>query len=451
MKIAFVRPAIGPLAAGFDLDGSQMEPLGPMVLAALTPPDVEVVLRDDRFDPVTSPLAVDLVAITVETFTAARAYSIADLHRAAGVRVVLGGLHPTLAPLEARAHADALVLGDAEPVWRRVVADARRGQLERCYDARALRATPSAARRDLCRGLPYLPLSLIQLGRGCRNACAYCAPSVFFGRQHHHRSVAQVVCEIEHHDLSTLFFVDDNIAADLTLLRALCVALRPVGVRWVSQASLDIAEHPGLLDAMVASGCIGQVIGFETLRPQALRAMGKVHNLRGWDGYRRAVCRLRQAGLQTWAAFTLGHDGDTEASIAEMVDFALDSGFAMAAFNLLMPYPGTALYRTLAQQGRLLYDGQWWSHPDYRYGRAAFVPGSLTADALSVACRRADERFYRTSSIARRALDRSNRGSVERLLLFGIYNLLYRRSLQRSGDAFADLDALRASGAPPSR
>jgi radical SAM superfamily enzyme YgiQ (UPF0313 family) len=124
---------MGRMAHAPYVDEGRMEPLQLGVLAGLCPPDVDVSLFDDRCEPIPYDHTTDLVAITVETFTARRAYEISREYRQRGIPVLLGGFHPTLAPEEAAAHADALVLGDAETVWHQVLNEGDRS-------ARAIRA-----------------------------------------------------------------------------------------------------------------------------------------------------------------------------------------------------------------------------------------------------------------------------------------------------------------------
>ncbi len=135
MKVTLIKPNIGRLEHSLYVDSGRMEPLQLGVLAALTPPDAEVVMYDDRMEPIPYDEPTDLAAITVETFTARRAYEIAAEFRQRSVPVILGGIHPTLLPEEAAQHADSLYLGDAEFLWTQVLDDCRRGRLQPLYQA----------------------------------------------------------------------------------------------------------------------------------------------------------------------------------------------------------------------------------------------------------------------------------------------------------------------------
>jgi radical SAM superfamily enzyme YgiQ (UPF0313 family) len=436
VKITLVKPNIGRAEHSLYCDEARMEPLQLGLLAALTPPEVEVELVDDRCEAIPFDEPTDLVAVTVETFTARRAYEIAAEFRARGVPVVLGGFHVSLLPEEAAAQADAIVLGDAESIWAEVVADAGRGKLQPVY--RGVPGVPQRRvlpRRDLFAGKGYLPITLTQFGRGCPHGCDFCAISAFFGRTHRTRAVSEVIRELQAQGRRTVFFVDDNIVADRAAAKELFRALRPLRIRWVSQASIDMLRDEELMELMVESGCMGHVIGFESIEAESLKGMRKTPNLSGFQEYAPELEALRGYGLQTWAAFTLGHDADTPESIERTLRFALESKFTFAAFNILTPYPGTPLYRRLAAEGRLLYGGRWWLHPEYRFNHAAFRPARMSADELTALCFSVRARFNSPWSILRRFLEpRTNMRSLARMALYWAYNPLFRReTLKKQG------------------
>lgn len=431
MHVTFIKPTLGCLGDGEPFtDEARMEPLSLGVLAALSPPDVDCRLVDDRVDTLDYDERTDLVAINVETFTARRAYEIASEFRSRGVPVVMGGMHARLIPEEVASHADSVCTGDAETVWSRIVADARDGRLRPRYDAPvgAPQAGGVLPRRDLYSGKGYLPISLLQFGRGCAHVCEFCAVSRYFGARCFTRPVDDVVAEVRAQSRRDLFFVDDNLTADRDAVRALLRALVPLGVRWVSQADVDHARDPELLDLMVESGCLGNVIGFESLDIDNLRQMGKTPNLERFDGYADVVEALRGRHLQTWAAFALGSDHDTCDSLRATCEWAIDQRFTFAAFNVLTPYPSTPLYERLATEGRLLYDGRWWLHPDYRFNHAAFRPARMSADELTEVAWECRERWNSASSILSRALEPStNLASWRRFAIYCAYNPLFRR------------------------
>lgn len=432
MKLTLIKPNIGRREHSLYVDEGRMEPLQLGVIAALTPDDVDVVLHDDRMESIPYDDPTDLVGITVETYTARRSYEIAAAYRKRGVPVIMGGMQPTLLPEEVAQHADSIYIGDAEFMWKDVVEDARHGRLKPVY--RAPVGPPQSGtitRRDVFAGKGYLPISLMQFSRGCRFACTFCAVSAYFDRTQYVRDVRETVREIESQERKLVFFVDDNLLSNQAAAKELFRALIPLRIKWVSQGSIDMTSDRELMSLMVKSGCLGHVIGFESIDPQSLKSMKKAPNLiNGFVDYSPQLHVLRDHGLQTWAAFTLGHDFDTLDSIERTLDFALTNRFTLAAFNILVPYPNTPLYRRLQSEGRLLYDGKWWLHPDYRFNYAPFVPTTMSADELTEACFHARSKFNSLGSFLRRLSDvKTNMRTAYRLGVYLRYSQLFRKEV----------------------
>lgn len=433
MKLTLIKPNIGRREHSLYVDEGRMEPLQLGILAALTPEDVEVVMYDDRMEKIPYEEDTDLVAITVETFTARRAYEISEEFRRRGVKTVMGGMHAMLIPEEVAEHCDCVIVGDAEPVWAQMIEDHRRGALQGRYDAKQPECPQInvITRRDIFEGKGYLPITLLQFSRGCSHKCSFCASSVYFQAHHYCRPVEDVIREIRSQKRKLLFFVDDNIVCNREKAKELFRALIPLKLHWVSQGSMDMLADRELMELMVKSGCLGLVIGFESISPDCISEMNKFTNRKGsFDQYKEEIESLRKWGLQTWAAFTVGHDGDTVESIRATCDFAIRNKFTFAAFNILMPYPGTPLYDRMEREGRLLYDGKWWLHEDYRFNYASIVPKNMTADELtevSFDCRR---RFNSLRSIVTRALEiHTNMRTPYRFFTYLIYNPLFRKEV----------------------
>jgi len=408
-----------------------MQPLSFAILASLTPADVQLELMDERVEPIRFDAPADLVAMTVETYTARNAYQIAARFRRRGIPVVMGGYHPTLLSEEALQHADAVVVGDAEGIWPEVVEDARAGELRRVYQAAE---TPSLAgpmpRRDIFRGKRYAPLNLVQFGRGCRFACDFCSIHAFYGTNLRWRPVEEVVAEIKTLGRRHLLFVDDNLLADQGRAEALFRSLIPLRVRWSCQASIDVCREPRLLKLMADSGCQTMVIGFESLDQRNLRQMNKWWAVQDGD-YAASIRKIREHGIMVYGTFVFGYDYDTVDAFDACVDFALRSRFFLANFNPLTPTPGTALYRRLEAEGRLLHD-RWWLAPEFRYGQALFRPLGMSPGQLAEGCYRARRAFNTFRSIFRRALDwRTNCRSPGRLGAFLLGNFISRREIMR--------------------
>lgn len=433
MKLTLIKPNIGRCEHSLYVDEARMEPLQLGILAALTPKHIDVVLYDDRMEQIPFDEPTDIVAITVETFTARRAYEISEEFRKRGVKTVMGGMHAMLIPEEVGEHCDCVIVGDAEPVWETMLNDFINGELKSRYDVVQPHCPQSGVitRRDIFENKGYLPITLLQFSRGCSHRCSFCASSVYFKAHHYCRPVEDVIKEIKSQKRKLLFFVDDNIVCNREKAKELFRALIPLKIRWVSQGSIDMLADEELMKLMVKSGCLGLVIGFESISSQCISEMNKNTNKKGsGDMYKEQIKQLRKWGLQTWAAFTVGHDGDTMESIKATCDFAIKNKFTFAAFNILMPYPNTPLYEKMKRENRLLYDGKWWLHENYRFNYASIVPKNMTADELteiSFDCRR---RFNSPMSIFKRALEpRTNLRTPYRFATYLIYNPLFRKEV----------------------
>ncbi len=446
MKITFVRPNMFPSRSR-----DAMEPLCFAVLQSLTPDTVETVLYDERIESIPLHEPTDLVAMTVETYTARRAYQLARHFRTRGIRVVMGGYHPTLLLHEALEHADAVVCGDAETVWPQVVHDARAGELARVYQSAELpHLSGIEPDRSIFSGKKYAPIGLVQYGRGCKHSCDFCSIHAFYGSHLRQRPIAEVVAEIKRVGRKHIFFVDDNIFIDVPRAQELFRALIPLRIRWSCQISIDVARDKDLVRLMQRSGCITAVIGFESLDPHNLIQMKKGWNLRA-GGYETAISIMQDAGIMIYGTFVFGYDHDTIESFDTAVDFAIRHHFYLANFNPLTPTPGTPLYQRLQQEGRLIHD-RWWVAPQFRYGQAMFHPRSMTAQQLTDGCYRARTRFNSYRSLIQRALaPRTNLRSPYRFGIYVISNLISRREIHRKqnsplGDPHDDIDEATMEG-----
>jgi radical SAM superfamily enzyme YgiQ (UPF0313 family) len=390
-----------------------MEPLPPAAIAGLTPPDVDIRFYDDRMERIRYDEPTDLVAISVETYTARRSYQIASEYRRRGVPVVMGGFHPTLCPDETSAYAESIVIGEAEESWPRLIDDFRRGRLAPVYRSErrpSLRGVKPD--RRIFKGKRYLPIGLVEAGRGCHFRCEFCAVQSVFHNTQTRRPLDDVLAEIAsiRHARRLFFFVDDNITSNLAEAKEFFRALAPLGIRWVSQSSINAAHDEEFLDLIVRSGCQGVLIGFESLNPATLAAMNKSFNtMRG--GYEAALANLRRFGLRLYATFIFGYDADTPESFARATEFATDHKFYIAAFNHLTPFPGTPLYARLQREQRLLYES-WWLDPRYRYNAVPFQPAAMSPEDLARHCLEARRRFYAWPSIIRRGFDAVNRADA---------------------------------------
>ena len=435
MRLTLVQPAIGRRAGVDYMRTWQMEPLSIALLAALTPKDVAITFHDDRLEPIPFDRPTDLVAIPVETYTAKRAYQIASEYRRRGVRVVMGGFHATLAPDEVKDYAESVVVGEAEDIWPGVIDDARAGRLRPMYSSNHQPDLGTVRYdRTIFGRRNYLPIGLIETGRGCRFPCEFCAVQTFFQRTARHRPIDRIVAEIAalKTEKRLFFFVDDNFAADLAFARELAEALEPLGVRWVTQMSINAAHDETFLATLAKSGCSGVLIGFESLEEQVLRTMRKRFNsMRG--GFSAALANLRRHGIRVYGTFVFGYDGESAESFDRAADFAIEHKFYLAAFNHLTPFPGTPLYARLQREGRLHYE-RWWLDERYAYNGIPYRPLTMTPDEVRQGCLRARRRFYTWASMLRRGFDPVNRADPFMFRNFFVINGMHRVEVGKRDD-----------------
>ncbi|MBI1783505.1 B12-binding domain-containing radical SAM protein [Candidatus Sumerlaeota bacterium] len=418
MRLTLIYPSVGRKENTPYVRAWQMQPLSMAVLASLTPPDVEVRFYDDRMEEIPFDEPTELVAISVETFTALRAYKIARQFRRRGVPVIMGGYHVTLIPEEAALEANAIVVGDSEPVWSEVIADARAGRLKPRYDGRGRRELKGIhPRRKIFEGKSYQNITLVEFARGCNFRCDFCSITAYHGASQNHRPAAEVAREMRETGSRRFFIVDDNIVSQPARARELCKELAPLKINWVGQASIHIANDENLLDLMVKSGCRGVLIGMESIDPANLRDMGKEWNL-AHGGYAESLRRFREHGLAVYGTFVFGYDQDDQTIVEKSVAFAKEQRLFLAAFNHLIPFPGTPLFRRLEAERRLLHP-KWWLNPDYRVGDVVFRPKKVLPGELEEMCLEARRQFYGWGSMLERMRDR--KANAPNLLMLGVY------------------------------
>ena len=371
-RLTLIHPSVGRRAGdSYYVRTWQMEPLPPAMIAALTPDDVNVRFYDDRLERIPFDEPTDLVAISVETYTARRAYQIASDYRRRSVPVVMGGFHATLCPDEVREHCESLVVGEAEQLFPELIDDYRHGRAQREYRSTSRPKLTTTPDRTIFRGKRYLPIRLVEFARGCRFKCDFCAIQSFFDATQTHRDVDRVLAEVQQvrRRGQMVFFIDDNIVSDLAAAKDLCRALAPLKLRWVSQASITVAFDEEALHLLRESGCQGLLIGFESLDEDNLAEMNKTFNtMRG--GARAALENMRRAGLRVYGTFIFGYDHDGPESFQTAVDFCQEEGLFIAAFNHITRFPArhsTTVCATMAA--------------------CSTMPGGSTRDIATTRCR----------------------------------------------------------------
>jgi radical SAM superfamily enzyme YgiQ (UPF0313 family) len=405
-KVLLIAPTAARSLMGRDFF-YRFPPMGLMKVAALTPADWQPVIADEKIEPLDLTQEADLVGITAMTPTAKRAYEIADHFRQRGVKVVMGGMHASTRPEEALQHCDSVVIGEAEELWPRLLADANRGSLQRTYAHNgSFPVLQDQPRLDWAPMRPkdYLSLHFVETTRGCPHDCEFCSVTSAFGGRFRSRPLDEVVAELtalrSFEGLLTLkrcvFFVDDNIVSNRAYAKELFTRIAHLRLNWVGQASVNIVRDPEILKLAQQSGCRALFIGFETLCEECLASVGKKFN-RPQD-YLEVVKKIHDHGIGIDGSFVFGFDEDTEACFDRTLDFVMKAKLEIAYFSILTPYPGTRLHARLAAQNRLLTED--WDYYDANH--VVFRPQRLTPEKLLEGYNSVMKELYSASSIFRR-------------------------------------------------
>ena len=424
MKILF----IGPKWEKFPHWAYRFPQLGPLTVAGLTPPEYEILYLDEFVQPVDWDADADLVAITAMTAQAGRAYQIAEEFRRRGKLVAIGGIHATLLPEEAREHADVVVVGEAEAVWREVCQDLEQGTLRREYRTSATPGEFCIAgqfpRRDLLQVEGYTrsfdgdrAIDTLQTTRGCIYSCQHCNVPSVYGRKLRSRPIEDVMSEMENVGAKNVFVVDNVIYENRTYFMNLMKRLEQIDKKWIGVGTLKMAEDPEFVEAMGRSGCAFLYVGFDHLYestyqsfkgqdlPGHYREDMKIHDIdygqdhvKLADQYRGAVKILQDAGIGIFGTFAFGFDTDDESIFERTVDFALSVDLLLADFAILTPYPKSPLYTRLLREGRIIDHD--WNH--YNGCHVVFEPKRMNTETLRAGWNWAWERFYEEKTILRR-------------------------------------------------
>jgi radical SAM superfamily enzyme YgiQ (UPF0313 family) len=335
-------------------------PLGLASLASYLDPDDEVELLDEH---VQAPLelddAPDLLVMSVYITSARRAWEIADLYRARGTHVCVGGLHPTSLPDEAASHADTVFIGPGEGAWQEFLVDFRAGRPKPRYEAaasmRSLEGIPPV-RRDLIERRRYLCPNSIVVSRGCPHHCDFCYKDAFYegGRSFYTQTVDEALAEIDRLPGRHLYFLDDHLLGNARFARALFDGMRGMGRLFQGASTVNAILRDDLIERAAAAGMRSVFVGFETLNPENLRRHDKRQNL-GRD-YDEAIRRCHDLGVMVNGSFVFGLDDDGPDVFERTVGWGISRSLETSTYHIMTPYPGTALYRRIADDDRIVTD-----------------------------------------------------------------------------------------------
>lgn len=418
MKIALIAPVRNEGAKTQDIIRFPMISL--LYIAALTPETHELSIIEEDVEAISYDMDCDLVAITCMTATAHRAYKISEEFMKRGKTVVLGGIHPTVLPLEAKLHCSAVITGEAEPVWQLLLEDIAKGALKDFYHGGAMSNLDDypLPRRDLIRYTSPLRLEPIVTSRGCPYSCEFCSVWKFFGRRIRHVSVDKVLQDIANSKSKRFMFLDDNIVGDPVYAKALFTALKDLKIDWVGQASISFSKNEELLKLAYDCGCKGLFFGLESVSEQKIKRMSK--SMRTQADTIDAIKRIMGQGILFHASLVFGFDDDDVSVFDETLEFLHKTKIPSSTFNILTPYPGTDVFEQFKSQNRLITED--WNF--YDHCTVTYLPKNMTVDELSEGYEYVKKNYYSLGSILHRYP-----ANIKRSLLFAVINSGMKKSL----------------------
>lgn len=424
MKILLVHPKrrdkhnyVGKIKA-------YIPPLTLPVLAGLTPKDIDIELCDESVDEVDFNTDADLIGITGITSQINRGYEIADIFRKKGKKVIMGGIHVSAMPYEAKEHADSIVIGEAEDLWEGIIEDFRNGCLKEEYKADTYTDFKKLVipKYDLLKlnryrgsagtNIPRLP---IQTSRGCPFNCKFCSVTKFWGpkiRTKPLENVEKELLQIISLGTNRIFFTDDNFIADINYTSDILKLLKKYNFSWFCQVSTNICRHEDLIVEMSQAGCTGVYIGIETFSEENLANINK--NFNTMADYKKLLGLFNRYNIRVMASMMVGLDGDTKETLEQMVRQLIFLKVSYAQFYLLMLLPGTKLRDQFLEEDRII-DFNW----DHQNGTiVTFLPKFFRSEELQNYYWELYQEFYSCKSIFKRLFTSNNlKGGLYKLAM----------------------------------
>ena len=396
---------------------SFIPPMALLSLAAVTPSQVTLTIVDERVETIDYDVQADLVGISVITVAAFHAYAVADRFRRRGIPVVFGGIHATVLPDECLEHGDAVVIGEGEGVWPRLLDDAAQGALQPIYQARQavrLDRLPPPPFHKLSNPNRYVTTKVVRATRGCPNRCSFCTVGTFTGRIYRKRPVDDIIREIRSMPGKYLFFLDDNLGVDRRWALELFAALRPLKLKWYGAVSLNALEDGVFIREAARCGCKYLGIGFESINAKTLKAMNK-RKTNDPRRYKDIIRNLHRHGISIVGYFLMGFDTETAEDYRRLGDFLLDTGIEIPSISALTPYPGSPIWSRLEREGRILHH-QWNRYYD-RWWDLAYQPLQMSQEAIYENYLEMIDRLFSVKAVLKRCLPH--------LLRFNLISLVY--------------------------
>ncbi len=380
-------------------------------LAALTPKKHTLELQN-----ISQPTTIDcegnydIVGISTITPSAPFAYKLADSFRSHSKIVVLGGYHPTALPDEAKQHADAVVIGEAEFSWPQLLNDVEKGKLRPFYEHTKPvdpLHIPNPIRYKTKKHSSY---AVVQATKGCPYGCEFC--SIYyqkFGHIFRKKPIEKVIQDIQSIDEKFFFFADPSLTIDTKYTKQLFKEITALNKKFNCFGNMDVlAKDKELLKLASDAGCVLWHVGIESINPESLQFMGKKMNK--IEEYHAAIQNINDYGMNVFGEFVFGFDTDSP-KIFKQTEEAIRDWNMMPGFQILVPYPGSPLFDKLQREGRILTKD--WS--EYTINNVVFQPKQMSPEFLKDEVKQLYKNCYSLYPRMKRII---------RSITFGLYPLI---------------------------
>ncbi len=418
MYLKLIQPKMKKRPMDTDLKIHMAPPLGLLTIVNMFRKEHCVVLENENIQPICYDDHPDLVGISVTVDTFPRAAEIAARFRKRGIPVVAGGIHITTAFQTLPPDCfDAISIGAAEGTWYDILADYQAGTLKKVYRcAGKLKSDQIVSPAyDFIDRKKYLYCNVVHTSRGCPFRCDFCYNSAT-QRDYVNRSIEDVLADIRAVGSRHIMFIDDNFAGNPDWTKAFLNVIKPMKLKWNAAVSLNAANDLQLLDLMKESGCQSLFIGFESINPGSIDGVHKIQNSAA--DYDRAVKAIHDRGIMINASFVFGLDGDTPETFDATLDWIVRNKIETVTSHILTPYPGTALYERMKNQGRITTEDLSL----YNTANVVFRPLHMTEKELYRGYLRVYRQTYRLKNILRRMPE-----SRQQRAPYLLFNLFYRK------------------------
>lgn len=416
MVILLIQPKMNKRPMDTDLKVRMSPSLALLTLASLTPDGHETIIINENVEKINYNIKADLVGITITLDVFPRAVLIAEKFQKRGIPVVAGGVHVTCCPEQCLPHFDAISIGPAERVWSKIIQDAESQGLQREYcdmeDFRGSEIAPPKYTHPTQN--KYLYTNVVLTSRGCPNRCSFCYNSCK-NRLYIRRPISDVLTDIKALGTRHIFFIDDNFIGDPKYTRDLLVEMSSMNLTWSAAVTMKILDYPDLLGIMSRTGCKSLFIGFESINKTSLKSVNKNNNV---ARYEELVEAIHSRGIMINASMVFGLDGDDKNTFSHTLDWLVKMRIETLTSHILTPYPGTELYRSMDDAGRIVDRNL----EKYNTSNVVFKPLRMTEEELYQGYRWMYRHFYSFKNIIRRFPK-----SKEQRNSYLLFNLFYRK------------------------